>query len=225
MTKSKSGFLNILRSSLLYLELNLQYRNGVEEPMTLSVLGLACSPRRNGNTTRLLLEAMDSAKAEGHTTELVYLTDLNIHPCQGCGACSDKGICVIKDDIPKLQEKLIQADRLILAAPIFMMALNAQTKIIIDRMQTFWALKYLHHQTLINPSGFERVGLFLGAAGTKKPDVFDCAERSIKTLFHMLDIRYAQPCLYSGIDKAGEINEHPTAFGEVRKATQALMIY
>jgi len=192
--------------------------------MTLSVLGIACSPRRNGNTTRLLLEAMKTAQVEGHTTELVYLSDLNINPCQGCNACSAKGICIIKDDIPKLQEKLIHADRVILAAPIFFMGVNAQTKIMIDRMQTFWALKYLHHQSLIKPSGPERIGLFLSAAGTEKVDVFKCAERSIQTFFHMLDIRYAQPCLYSGIDQAGEINEHPTALDDVRQATQALII-
>ena len=191
--------------------------------MTLSVLGLACSPRRDGNSTRLLLEAMETAKLEGHTTELLYLSDLKISPCQGCNACSAKGICVIKDDILKLREKLVQADRLIIAAPIFMMGLNAQTKIIIDRMQPFWALKYLHHQTLTNPSGYERAGLYLATAGLKKPDVFDCAERTMKTFFHMLDIRYAQPCLYSGIDLAGEINEHPTAFDEVRKAALALV--
>jgi|SRR5680860_233602 len=192
--------------------------------MTLSVLGIACSPRRNGNTTRLLLEAMKTAQVGGHITELIYLSDLKITPCQGCNACSSKGKCIIKDDIPKLQEKLIQADRVILAAPIFFMGVNAQTKIMIDRMQPFWALKYLHHQSLIKPSGPERIGLFLSAAGTKKVDVFKCAERSIQTLFHMLDIRYAQPCLYSGIDQAGEINEHPTALDDVRQATEALII-
>jgi len=192
--------------------------------MTLSVLGIACSPRRNGNTTRLIEEAMKSAQVEGHTTELVYLSDLNINPCQGCNACSAKGVCIIKDDIPKLQEKLIQADRVILAAPIFMMGVNGQTKIMIDRMQTFWARKYLLYQSLIRPSGPERIGLFLSTAGIKKEDVFMCAERSIQTLFHMLDIRYAQPCLYPGIDKAGGIKDHPTAFEEARKATQALLI-
>jgi putative NADPH-quinone reductase len=192
--------------------------------MTLSVLGIACSPRRNGNTTRLLLEAMKTAQAEGQTTELVYLSDLNINPCQGCNACSAKGICVIKDDIPKLQEKLIQADRFILAAPIFFMGVNAQTKIMIDRMQTFWARKYLHHQSLIKPLGPERIGLFLSVAGTEKVDVFKCAERSIQTLFHMLDIRYSQPCLYRGIDQAGEINAHQTALDDVCKATHALII-
>jgi len=192
--------------------------------MTLSVLGIACSPRRKGNTTRLLLEAMKTVQDEGHKTELVYLSDLKINPCAGCNACSAHGICVIKDDIPKLQEKLIRVDRLIIAAPIFMMGVNSQTKIMIDRMQTFWALKYLHHQSLIKPSGPERIGLFLSAAGTKKTDVFQCAERSIETLFHMLDIKYAQPCLYSGIDQAGEINDHPTAFKEVRLATKALIL-
>lgn len=193
--------------------------------MTLSVLGIACSPRRNGNTTRLLLEAMKTAQAEGHTTEIVYLSDLNIKSCQGCNACSAKGICIIKDDdILKFQEKLIKAERVVLAAPIFFMGVNGQTKIMIDRMQTFWARKYLLHQSLNNPSAPERVGLFLSAAGIKKDDVFMCAERSIQTLFHMLDFRYAQPCLYHGIDKAGEIDDHPTAFDEVRKATHALLI-
>lgn len=191
--------------------------------MTLSILGIACSPRRNGNTTGLLLEAMKTAKAEGHNTELLYLSDLEITPCQGCGACSVKGICVIKDDISKLQEKLIQADRLILAAPIYFMGVNAQTKIFIDRMQPFWALKYLHHQSLVKLAGPERRGLFLSTAGTQIPDVFECAERSIKTLFHMLDIKYGQACLYRGIDHAGEITEHPTATDDVRKATQALI--
>jgi hypothetical protein len=93
----------------------------------------------------------------------------------------------------------------------------------LDRMQTFWARKYLQHQSLIKPSAPERIGLFLSAAGTKKVDVFKCAERSIQTLFHLLDLKYAQPCLYPGIDQAGEIDEHPTAFDEVRLATQALI--
>ncbi|TGE32439.1 flavodoxin family protein [Desulfosporosinus sp. Sb-LF] len=191
--------------------------------MALSVLGIACSPRRNGNTTSLLLEGMKTAEIEGHITEMLYLSDFKITPCQGCGACSANGVCVINDDVPKLQERLIHADRLILAAPIFFMGLNAQTKILIDRMQPFWALKYLHHQSLANPAGPDRIGLFLSTAGTQKKDLFKCAERSIQTFFHMLDIKYAQPCLYGGIDLAGEIIEHSTAFDDVRKATQRLI--
>ncbi|EHQ90045.1 flavodoxin family protein [Desulfosporosinus youngiae] len=191
--------------------------------MALSVLGIACSPRRNGNSTRLLLEGMKTAQSEGHITELVYLSDLNMSPCQGCGACSAKGICVIKDDIPKLQEKLISFDRFILAAPIYFMGINAQAKIMIDRMQTFWARKYLLNQTLIRPSGPERSGIFISTAGTQLPKVFDCAEGSVKTFFHMLDIEFKQSCVFSKVDKIGDIDEFPESFEEVRKTTQSLL--
>lgn len=192
--------------------------------MALSVLGIACSPRRNGNTTRLLIEGLRTAQAEGHITELVFLSDLRITPCQGCGACSGQGICVIDDDISILNEKLIHFDRFILAAPIYFMGVNAQAKIMIDRMQTFWARKYLLGQTLVRPDGPERIGLFISTAGTHLPNVFECAERSIKVLFHMLDIRYSQACLYSGVDKVGDIKKVPTSLEEIRGAIKALVI-
>lgn len=191
--------------------------------MSLFVLGIACSPRRNGNTTHLLLEAMKIARDEGHTTETVYLSDLKITPCQGCNACSIDGTCVIKDDVPMLQEKMIRSVRLIIAAPIFFMGVNAQTKILIDRMQTFWALKYLHQKSFLMPSGLKRSGLFISTAGTRKPDVFLCAERSIKTFFHMLDTQYTKPCLFSGVDKVGEIEEYPTYLDELRKTTHEFL--
>ncbi|AFM39703.1 NADPH-dependent FMN reductase [Desulfosporosinus acidiphilus SJ4] len=191
--------------------------------MPLSVLGIACSPRRSGNTTRLLLEAKETIVGEGHNFELIYLSDLKVNPCQGCNACSISGVCIIKDDISKLQDKLISADRIMIAAPIFMMGVNAQTKILIDRMQVLWARKYVLNLPLINSSKSERRGLFLSTAGTKKPDVFKCAERSIQTFFHMLGIKYDQPCLYSGIDRAGEILDHPTALEDIRKAAEALL--
>lgn len=192
--------------------------------MVLSVLGIACSPRRNGNTTSLLLESMKAAQDAGHFTEIMFLSELNISPCRGCGACSAKGICIINDDIPKLQDKLINFDRFIIAAPIYFMGINAQAKMMIDRMQPFWARKYLHQQSISSPSGVKRAGMFISTAGTKLPNVFECAERSIKTLFHMLDIEYAQPCLFSGVDKAGEIAEFPDSFDQVRRQTKTQLL-
>lgn len=191
--------------------------------MGFTVLGIACSPRRKGNTTSLLLESMNTAQAAGHHTEVVFLSELIMSPCRGCGACSDKGVCVINDDLTKLQDKLIGLDRLIIAAPIYFMGINAQAKIMIDRMQPFWARKFLHQQSIVNPSGNKRAGMFISTAATKFPYVFECAERSIKTLFTMLDIEYSQTCLYSGVDKAGEIANYPDSFPEVRRKTKTLL--
>ena len=101
---------------------------------------------------------------------------------------------------------------------------NAQAKAMIDRSQPFWALKYIFKQPVISDTTRpKRRGLFISTAGTKKSDVFTCAQQSIRTFFHMLEIEYAQACLFDGIDKAGEITKHQTALTEISLATKELI--
>jgi len=184
--------------------------------LTLHVLGIAGSPRRHGNTDRLLHHAMNTLALAGHTTETLFIRDMKYSPCMGCNACTKTRKCIQTDDLQYIQDRLIAADRIIISAPIFFMGINAQMKAIIDRMQPYWALKYVFKEQVIkDPNRMPRRGLFLSTAGTRFPDVFDCAERSVKNLFHVLDIQYFGSCLYRGIDKAGEIEDHPTAFQEV----------
>jgi len=191
--------------------------------MSPHILGIAGSPRPNGNTDRLLKTAMQALHDEGYSTEIIYIRNLKYSPCLGCNACSKTGKCVQKDDIQYLQERLVAADRIIVAAPIFFMGLNAQMKAVIDRMQTFWALKYVFKQPVISdPERLPRYGLFLSASGTHFKDVFACAERSIKNLYHVLDVKYYGGCFYSGIDQAGDIEKHPQALTEVREKALAL---
>ena len=187
------------------------------------ILGIAGSPRRNGNTDRLLREAINALTQAGYSTEIINIRDLQYSPCLGCNACSKTGQCVQKDDIQYVQGRLVAADRIIVSAPVFFMGINAQTKAMIDRMQTFWALKYVFKQSVITDSQrLPRYGLFLSAAGTNLPEVFACAERSVKNLFHVLDIKYYGSCVYPKIDEAGEIDKHPTAFREVQEKALAL---
>lgn len=192
--------------------------------MALQVLGIACSPRSRGNSTWLLKQAMQVVRDEGHRSETIELRNLHFSFCQGCNACSAKGVCMFQDDIAGLQEKLVTADRLILAAPIFFMGLNAQAKAMIDRMQPFWAKKYLHHEAIVStPERLPRKGLFLCTAGTSKKDVFQCATKVVRTFFHIIDIQYAGECLFPGVDAAGEIAENLRAAEEVREATLRLL--
>lgn len=192
--------------------------------MSLTVLGIACSPRRQGNSTYLLSEAMSTVQAAGHRSEIIHLSDLNFSACQGCGACSSDAKCVQQDDMQEFHKRLIEVDRIIIAAPIFFMGLNAQAKAMIDRSQPFWAVKYILNQPVISDTTrAKRRGLFISTAGTKKTDVFTCAQQSIRTFFHILEIEYAQACLYDGIDKAGEITKHQTARTEISLATRELL--
>ncbi len=87
--------------------------------MPVKCLALACSPRKNGNTAILARHALESANAAGCHTELLFLTEYHYEPCHACGGCDDTGECVVKDDAKLLYDKILAADRFILAAPSF----------------------------------------------------------------------------------------------------------
>jgi len=110
------------------------------------VLGIAGSPRRGGNTDLLLEKAIAGASDAGAETEIIVLHGLNISPCRHCDGCLEAGRCVIEDDMQWIHTRLRESDRLIVASPVFFMGLTAQTKMMIDRCQALWAIKYVLKQ-------------------------------------------------------------------------------
>ncbi len=70
--------------------------------------------------------------------EMMTLNDLHINPCMGCEGCFTKGACIQKDELVILEEKILQADLFIFAAPVYMHGMPGEVKNIIDRLAT-WA--------------------------------------------------------------------------------------
>ena len=99
----------------------------------MNVLGIVCSPRREGNTQILIDHALTSAQEAGAETEMLHVADLDIGPCDACDACRSNGICVVEDDMQTVYEKLEGADGLIFGTPVYFMNVSAQAKAIIDR--------------------------------------------------------------------------------------------
>ena len=99
----------------------------------MKILGLSCSPRKQGNTESLLGEALQGAQQEGAEVELYSVSGKNIEPCDGCRVCNTKGECHIKDDMQDLYNKLLGADGIIFATPVYFYSMTAQAKAIIDR--------------------------------------------------------------------------------------------
>ncbi|MDN5347144.1 MAG: hypothetical protein PWP65_708 [Clostridia bacterium] len=97
------------------------------------VIGIIGSPRRGGNTEIIMQEALKVCQSEGLETELVHLAELNITPCQECLFCKKAKECKLNDDFPPLFEKLVKAQGIILAAPVFFGSAPAQMKAFIDR--------------------------------------------------------------------------------------------
>ncbi len=187
------------------------------------VLGIAGSPRRDGNTDLLLKEAVAGTVNKNVQTKIVTLSELNIAPCRHCDGCLKTGKCVIEDDMQWLYTELRELDYLILASPIFFMGVTAQTKAMIDRCQALWVLKYMLKLPLSLSRSQERKGLFISVGGTKMVNLFQPAIATVKVWFKTLDISYVGELVFPGIDTKGAILSHPTALKEAFTAGQRLV--
>lgn len=101
--------------------------------MSKHILVLSASPRRGGNSDVLCDEFIRGAVEAGHQCEKVFLGDLSIGYCTGCGVCNTTHACVQRDDMAALLEKLVQADGIVLATPVYFYTMDAQLKTLIDR--------------------------------------------------------------------------------------------
>jgi multimeric flavodoxin WrbA len=177
----------------------------------MKVLGLAGSARRGGNTETLLDWCLGAARDAGAVVVKFSLCDLDLRGCKACDACRHTGVCIQKDDMELLYPHLRSADSIVIASPIYFQGMPAVPKMVIDRCQPFWALKYVMKQPLVEPGQPQRLGAFLACSGTKLTHAFDGSTLVIKTLWNVLDVVSAGEVLCPGIDHKGEIREQPSA--------------
>lgn len=101
--------------------------------MKKKVLVISASPRKGGNSDLLCDRFILGAQEAGHETEKIFLRDKNIHYCSGCGVCNNTHVCVQKDDMKPLLDKLVEADVIVLATPVYFYSMDGQLKTFIDR--------------------------------------------------------------------------------------------
>ena len=190
----------------------------------MKVLGLFGSPRRGGNTEILLEKALKGAEREGAEIERLYLSDLKITPCTECHGCDSTGDCVIVDEMQKIYPKLLEADVIILASPIFFYGVTAWAKTLIDRSQALWAKKYLVNDPAMGKRGKRRKGFFISVGATKGQKVFEGAIMTVKYFFDALNTEYTGELVYRGVDGKGEILKHPKALEQAREAGRKLVL-
>lgn len=106
--------------------------------MCKTVLVLSGSPRRNGNSDILCDEFARGAKEAGHSVEKIRVAEKNIGYCKGCYACKETGKCIIQDDMAEVLQKMIDADVIAFASPVYFYSIDAQLKALIDRTVARW---------------------------------------------------------------------------------------
>ena len=93
------------------------------------------SPRKKGNTAQVL-GIFEALIAKEHEIDRINLASCDVNGCLGCGACqqkTDEPGCVQKDDAESLFERMMRADALVYASPLYMWGLPSQMKALIDR--------------------------------------------------------------------------------------------
>ena len=100
--------------------------------MTKNVLIISGSPRKGGNSDMLCDAFAAGAAAAGHTVEKISLAGKKITFCTACYACRS-GECPQKDDAPAIIQKMLAADVIVLATPVYFFTMCAQLKALIDR--------------------------------------------------------------------------------------------
>ena len=97
------------------------------------VLLLSGSPRKGGNSDTLCDAFLKGAQAAGHSVEKIRLSEKNIYYCLGCGVCNRTHQCIQKDDMKDILNKMVEADVIVMATPVYFYTMDGQMKTLIDR--------------------------------------------------------------------------------------------
>ncbi len=110
--------------------------------MAKKIIVICTSPRKGGNSETLADAFIRGAKEAGNEMEKVCLYDKTISFCKGCLACQQTKKCVIPDDMGAIIEKMLQADVVVFATPIYFYEMSGQMKTLLDRTNPLYPSEY-----------------------------------------------------------------------------------
>lgn len=179
------------------------------------VLALMGSHRRGKNTNQALEAFISGLKDSGIEYEKLYLKDLDILDCTGCGYCARTGECIIDDDMQMVYDKLNESDGLVVAAPIYFNSVNGLTKSLIDRCQKYYNIKYEYGREKVYIS--DKVGYFIGIGGA--PFTYNQFTYSVPVMdmfYRAVNGDFRGSYLISETDKSS-VKDRPDIVEELRK--------
>jgi len=164
-----------------------------------NVLILSGSPRLNGNSDLLCNKFMRGAQEAGHEVEKIRVATKKIGYCRACYFCRDhEGQCAVRDDMAEILEKMLKADVIVLASPVYFYSVDAQLKTVIDRTVARW-LEF-HNKEFY----------YIMSAAEDTDTVMDTTLACLRGLADCLDGSLERGVIYGkGVYKKGEIKDHP----------------
>ena len=175
----------------------------------MKVLGVIGSPKEDGNTAQLLKRTLDLLEEGGVETETVFLRDLDIRPCDGCGYCKENGKCKIEDGMQDLYEKLEEYDVVILSSPSYLGGVTSRLKAFMERT---W---FLRRGQLRNKIGTSIV------VGRRE---IGCCVNEMDEYFDRMEFFKVPGILGFGLDKGDVMEDAEALKGAERVASKILQL-
>lgn len=103
----------------------------------IKILGVNGSPRKYGNTFKMLSLALKAVKDMGGETELINIYEYRIEPCRGCvseNILECRYPCIINDDMKIIYDKILDSNGIIIATPVYWYNLSGYLKNMVDRL-------------------------------------------------------------------------------------------
>jgi len=184
--------------------------------MEKKIVAIYGSPRKDGNTNALMDSFLQGISQNPYVKNIaidrIMVSRQNISPCKGCRSCTRTGECIIDDQMQEIYPRLIDADFIAVATPIFFTTVSGYLKALIDRCQRLWSLKYEHKKRVVDKN---RSGIMMACAGSGNPRIFDCARMVIRSFFDVLYVSYHSDYVYNRVDEKGDIEKKPGALEQV----------
>ncbi len=195
-----------------------------KDPSEMKVIAFCASPRKNGNTDLLVEEALNGVKSTGAKVDKIMLQQIKMGFCIGCRKCKDKGyegICIVKDDMSDIYQRIIDCDAIVIGFPIYTGRECAQLSTFLDRWDCFERFKF-------EPSLKKgKRALVIGTWGYPYDDTYDFVMENIMVILKLHGIETAEAVsacgfegMFHGVDenKKGVVAKHPD---QMKKAFDA----
>ena len=167
--------------------------------MSKTVLVLSTSPRKGGNSDALADAFVRGAQEAGNQVEKITLYDKTIGFCKGCLSCQNTQRCIVRDDADAITQKMLTADVIAFATPIYYYGMCGQMKTLLDRANPLFPAAYQFRDIYLLAAAAEAEEHTVDGAVTGLQGWIDCFEKA----------RLAGTVFAGGVTAVGEIQGHP----------------
>lgn len=162
------------------------------------VLVISTTMRKGGNSELLAEQFAQGARESGNEVETINLRDKTISFCRGCLACQKVGNCVIKDDASIIATKMLSADVIVFATPIYFYEMSGQMKILLDRTNPNFLSDYAYRDIYL-----------IGTAADTSKDSLNGAINGLQGWVDCFGKTKIAGVIYgTGVTDVGEVNSH-----------------